>query len=94
MRDAAQIVIVGVAREWHENWKDARTPYYASQILRRLEADVFPTIGRRIRNTSSPHWRGWLKPENRCLVPAKLRGVRAGAEPGDQEEGCRLVRAQ
>src|SRR3984893_6726658 len=23
-----------------------------------------------IRNPSSPHWRGWLKPENRCLVPA------------------------
>jgi putative SOS response-associated peptidase YedK len=23
-----------------------------------------------IRNTSSPHWRGWLKPVNRCLVPA------------------------
>jgi putative SOS response-associated peptidase YedK len=23
-----------------------------------------------IRNTSSPHWRGWLKPENQCLVPA------------------------
>jgi putative SOS response-associated peptidase YedK len=23
-----------------------------------------------IRNTSSPHWRGWLKPENGCLVPA------------------------
>jgi hypothetical protein len=23
-----------------------------------------------IRNTSSPRWRGWLKPENRCLVPA------------------------
>ena len=22
-----------------------------------------------IRNTSSPHGRGWLKPENRCLVP-------------------------
>jgi putative SOS response-associated peptidase YedK len=22
-----------------------------------------------IRNTSSPHWRGWLKPEYRCLVP-------------------------
>jgi putative SOS response-associated peptidase YedK len=20
--------------------------------------------------TSSPHWRGWVKPENRCLVPA------------------------
>jgi hypothetical protein len=23
-----------------------------------------------IRNTSSPHWRGWLRPENRSLVPA------------------------
>jgi putative SOS response-associated peptidase YedK len=23
-----------------------------------------------IRNTSSPHWRGWLKPESRCLMPA------------------------
>ena len=23
-----------------------------------------------IHNTTSPHWRGWLKPENRCLVPA------------------------
>jgi hypothetical protein len=23
-----------------------------------------------VRNTASPHWRGWLKPENRCLVPA------------------------
>jgi putative SOS response-associated peptidase YedK len=23
-----------------------------------------------IRNTTSAHWRGWLKPESRCLVPA------------------------
>jgi putative SOS response-associated peptidase YedK len=23
-----------------------------------------------IRNTASPHWRRWLKPESRCLVPA------------------------
>ena len=22
-----------------------------------------------VRNTSSPHWRRWLKPESRCLVP-------------------------
>jgi putative SOS response-associated peptidase YedK len=29
------------------------------------------SAGRRheLRNTSSPHWRGWLKPETRCLVP-------------------------
>jgi putative SOS response-associated peptidase YedK len=30
-------------------------------------AGGFPVTN--IRNTSSPHWRGWLKPENRCLVP-------------------------
>ena len=22
-----------------------------------------------IRNVRSPHWRGWLRPENRCVVP-------------------------
>ena len=31
-------------------------------------AGNFPVTN--IRNTSSPHWRAWLKPENRCLVPA------------------------
>jgi putative SOS response-associated peptidase YedK len=31
-------------------------------------AGSFPVTN--IRNTTSPHWRGWLKPENRCLVPA------------------------
>ena len=29
-----------------------------------------------IRNTSSPHWRGWLKPENRPLTPANRRRTR------------------
>jgi hypothetical protein len=33
-----------------------------------LRVGGFPVTN--IRNTSSPHWRGWLKPENRCLVPA------------------------
>lgn len=23
-----------------------------------------------IRNTASPHWRRWLGPESRCLIPA------------------------
>ena len=32
------------------------------------EARRYPVTN--IRNTSSPHWRVWLKPENRCLVPA------------------------
>jgi putative SOS response-associated peptidase YedK len=30
-------------------------------------AGNFPVTN--IRNASSPHWRAWLKPENRCLVP-------------------------
>jgi putative SOS response-associated peptidase YedK len=29
----------------------------------------FPGISTNIRNLKSPHWRAWLKPENRCLVP-------------------------
>jgi putative SOS response-associated peptidase YedK len=46
-----------------------------------------------IRNTSSPHWRGWLKRENRCLCPRQqLRRLRAGAEPGDEEKGRGVVR--
>jgi integrase len=36
-----------VALEWHENWKGPRTSYYAGQILRRLQVDVFPAIGSR-----------------------------------------------
>ena len=30
-------------------------------------AGGFPVTN--IRNTTSPHWRGWLKPENRWLIP-------------------------
>ena len=35
-----------------------------------------------IRNTRSPHWRRWLKPEYRCLVP-----MTAFSEPGRDAEG-------
>ena len=47
-----------------------------------------------IRNTSSPHWRG-LAEAGEPLPGAvqQLRRIRAGAEPRDQEEGRRLVRA-
>ena len=47
-----------------------------------------------IRNTSSPHWRGWLNPENRFWSLQQLCRVRAGAQPGDEEKGRSLVRAQ
>src|SRR6476620_5658759 len=46
-RIATDNTFEAVAREWNENWKGARSPYYAAQILRRLEADAFPAIGRR-----------------------------------------------
>ena len=59
-------------------------PDYPSPVVRNADAERElvlmrwgmpppPRIGgppvTNIRNTSSPHWRGWLKPENRCLVP-------------------------
>lgn len=34
-----------VARAWHANWAAARSSRHAGYVLRRLEADVFPTIG-------------------------------------------------
>jgi hypothetical protein len=34
----------------------------------RSRAGGYPVTN--IRNTTSPHWRNWLKPESRCLVPA------------------------
>jgi integrase len=43
-----------VAREWHENWKPGRTEYYAWQVMRRLEADVFPEVGGRPINDIEP----------------------------------------
>src|ERR1700747_1288673 len=56
-------------------------------------AGNFPVTN--IRNTTSPHSRAWLKPENRCLVPANSFAEYAPkAEPGDQEEGRGLVRAK
>ena len=36
-----------VAREWHGRWCEARNDRHAHYVLRRLETDVFPRIGRR-----------------------------------------------
>ena len=48
----------------------------SEMVLMRWGMPPSPRLGgppvTNIRNTSSPHWRGWLKPENRCLVPFKL----------------------
>jgi putative SOS response-associated peptidase YedK len=45
-----------------------------------------------IRNTSSPHWRGWLKPENRCVVPANSFAEYAPAESRHWQFGLRGTR--
>lgn len=37
-----------------------------------------------VRNTTSPHWRRWLSPENRCLVPfERFAEPRAGKGAGN-----------
>ena len=46
-----------------------------------------------IRNTSSPHWRGWLKPENRCLVPLNSFAEYA-PEPNPETKKIAQLRAQ
>jgi putative SOS response-associated peptidase YedK len=41
-------------------------PDYLAPIVRNAPDGQRET---NIRNTKSPHWRGWLKPANRCVVP-------------------------
>ena len=36
-----------VARAWHENWKTGKSERHADYVITRLEADVFPELGRR-----------------------------------------------
>lgn len=45
-RVAAENTFEALAMEWHAKWKRGRSEYYAGQIVRRLELDVFPQIGR------------------------------------------------
>jgi putative SOS response-associated peptidase YedK len=47
---------------------------YREMIMMRWGMPPPPKFGgppvTNIRNTASPHWRGWLNPKSRCLVPA------------------------
>ncbi len=36
-----------IARQWFEHWKGPKSGRHADYVLRRLEADVFPAIGRK-----------------------------------------------
>lgn len=44
---AAENSFKTVARAWWDNWKSARSDRHADYVLRRLELDVFPAIGKR-----------------------------------------------
>ena len=58
-----------------------------------VRAGGFPVTN--IRNTTSPHWRAWLKRENLCLVPANSFAEYAPEpNPETKKEGCRVVRAE
>jgi integrase len=44
-----------VARAWFEDWKGPRSPRHADYVLRRLESDVFPALGRKpVGEVSAP----------------------------------------
>lgn len=43
-----------IARQWHEDQKKAWTEKYAQTVLRRLEIDLFPTLGKKPINEIKP----------------------------------------
>lgn len=45
-KQADAVTFEGVARRWWAHWAPSRSPRHATQVLRRLEMDVFPEIGR------------------------------------------------
>ena len=66
-----------VARAWFAHWKDTKTARHSEYVIRRLEADVFPDLGRRpIADITALHLlavakkietRGALDIAKRCL---------------------------
>lgn len=44
---ALETTLEGVARQWFEHWKGPKSERHADYVIRRLEADVFPVIGRK-----------------------------------------------
>ncbi|WP_047486558.1 integrase arm-type DNA-binding domain-containing protein [Terriglobus sp. TAA 43] len=41
----AESSVEKVARKWWDTWSTGKSPRHAAQVMRRLEADVFPVIG-------------------------------------------------
>jgi putative SOS response-associated peptidase YedK len=83
-------------------------PDYPAPVIRNVDTDRELTMMRwgmppppraggypvtNIRNTSSPHWRAWLKPENRCLVPFNSFAEYA-PEPNPETKAARELLAE
>lgn len=47
MRSRMETHFEAVARAWFEHWRGPRTARHAEYVMRRLEADVFPALGRK-----------------------------------------------
>jgi integrase len=47
MRMRMETTFEAVARAWFEHWKGPRTERHSEYVMRRLEADVFPALGRK-----------------------------------------------
>lgn len=43
-----------IAREWHAKYTSTWTPKHADQIIRRLELNIFPWLGKRLVRTITP----------------------------------------
>ena len=61
-RAASEHSFESVARAWWAQWKGARSPRHADQVMRRFEANVFPCIGARpVTDVQAPDLVAMLK---------------------------------
>jgi len=55
LRPEAEVSFESVARAWHDHWRSSRSESHTQYVIRRLEADVFPVIGKLpIRQVTAP----------------------------------------
>lgn len=68
-----------VAREWHDNKSAVWEPRYAGFVLKRLEADIFPKLGKRpIKDISAPELLAVLREiERRGALEVAQRAMKA-----------------
>jgi integrase len=43
----ADNTLEAIAREWWDHWRESRTPRHAADVMARLQANIFPTLGNR-----------------------------------------------